>query len=255
MIFDSSSKKGLGSDTRCSLLGDFYSLSKSFCKKKLNDPVGPNFLPDEQNFDYERADRISPAKNSESTSDHPIEHQKLLGKNSNSSQDDGETAAEFLKNLESQIFGDLDDEGPRPSIKKNVTSRRKSFVGQKIDDAVGWVKGRFIEGLSKRKHSPEADSPKKSHAEPDPRMIQESFRSPNDKTPQNIFNKRNLTPNIASNGKNLGGAEPIHAKLDSEISENPGNPIVNDRSTKISATDEPKNAKSESSKSQKSPEK
>jgi hypothetical protein len=255
MIFDSSSKKGLGSDTRCSLLGDFYSLSKSFCKKKLTDPAGPNFLPDEQNFDCELAGKISPTKNSESKSHHPIEQQKALGKNSDSSQGDGETAAEFLKNLESQIFGDLDDEALRPSTKKNVTSRRKSFVGQKIDDAVGWVKGRFMEGLSKRKHSPQALSPTKSHAIPDPRMIQESFWSPNDKTPQNIFNRRSLTPDIASNGKNLGGVEQIHALLDSENSENLGNPIANDQSTKISASEEPKNAKSESSKSQKSPEK
>jgi hypothetical protein len=255
MIFDSSSKKGLGSDTRCSLLGDFYSLSKSFCKKKLTDPAGPNFLPDEQNFDCDRAEQISPAKNSESKSNHPIEPQKPLRRNFGSSQGDGETAAEFLKNLESQIFGDLDDEGPRPSTKKNVTSRRKSFVGQKIDDAVGWVKGRFMEGLSKRKYSPEARSPKKSQAEADARMIQESFGSPNDKTPQNIFNRRSLTPDIAINGKNLGGVEPIHVLLHSENSENPGNPIANDHSTRISATDKLKNAKSESSKSQKSPEK
>jgi hypothetical protein len=255
MIFDSNSKKGLGSDTRCSLLGDFYSLSKSFCKKKLTDPSGPNFLPDEPNFDCERSGKISPTKNSESKSYHPIEQQKALRKNSDSSQGDGETAAEFLKNLEIQIFGGLDDEGPRPSTKKNITSRRKSFVGQKIDDAVGWVKGRFMEGLSKRKHSPEADSPKKPHAEPDPSMIRESFGSPNDKTPQNIFNRRSLTPDIASNGKNLGGVEPIHALLDSEISKNLGNPIANDQSTKISASEEPKNSKSESSKSQKSPEK
>jgi hypothetical protein len=141
------------------LLGDFYSLSNRFCKKKLTDPAGPNLLPDEQNFDCERAGKISPRKKSESKSDHPIEQQKLLGKNFNSSQGDGKTAAEFLKNLEIQIFGDLDDEGPRPSTKKNVTSRRKSFVGQKIDDAVGWVIGPFMEGLSKMKHSPEADSP------------------------------------------------------------------------------------------------
>jgi hypothetical protein len=49
--------------------------------------------------------------------------------------------------------------------------------------------------------------------------------------------------------------EQIHALLDSENSENLGNPIANDQSTKISASEEPKNAKSESSKSQKSPEK
>ena len=237
------------------MLGDFYSLSKSFCKNKLTEPAGPNFLPDEQNFDCERAGKISPTINSGLKSHYPIEQQKALVKYSDPSQGDGETAAEFLKNLESQIFGGLDDEGPRPSTKKNFTSRRKLFDGQKIKDAVGWVKGRFMEGLSKRKHSPEADSPKKSHAEPDPRMIRESFGSPNDKTPKNIFNRMSLTPNIASNGKNLGGAEPIHALLGSENSEYLGNPIANDHSTKISATDEPNNAKSENSKSQKSSEK
>jgi hypothetical protein len=185
------------------LIGDFYPLSKSFCKMKLTDSAGPNFLPDEQNFDCQRAGKISPTKDSESKSHHPIEQPKALGKNSDSSQGDGGTAREFLKNLEIQIFGDLDDEGPRPSTKKNVTSRRKLFVGQKIKDTVGWVKGRFMEGLSKRKHSPEAFSPTKSHAIPDPSMTQESFWSPNDKTPQNIFNRRSLTPDIASNGKNL----------------------------------------------------
>jgi hypothetical protein len=209
-------------------------LSKSSCEKKLTDSAGPNFLLDEQNFDCERAGKISPTKNSELKSHYPIEQQKALGKNSDSSQGNGETAAEFLKNLESQIFGDLDDEGLSPSTKKNVTSRRKSFVGQKIDDAVGWVKGRFMEGLSKGKHSPEALSPTKSHAIPDPSMTQESFWSPNDKTPQNIFNTRSLTPDIASNGKNLGGVEPILAMLDSENSENLRNPIANDYSARRS---------------------